>query len=163
MKDYKVFIPFPIVAVSYGYSESRIESIIPSGVYSVIEDTGSYEKNPSQVLIQFAGAEFWLYLSRHTPWDHFPVEGVFPVYQDFDFSFLYMDVSNEEMTENLQALRPASASVEEYVFGDADIWEEWEGFGSIRAAWLSAVMYDRSYYFVTRKRMDHIFTMALGD
>ena len=146
MKDYKIFI--------YKDSTFPVIGLVPAGVYDVVNDNETYDREPSWAEIELSGKFVKLPIARHTFYDDVLSCLPYPVSSDFSPSFL--NASTEaEMIDDLGGLRPYNLSVDEYLNGCES--DDWDGFdGDAERAWRSAVLNDWSHRFCTRKKLDKI-------
>ena len=153
------------------YAPSATEEEIPAGLYDVIKDNESYDQIPTIAHIdtlKAVGKTYEIYIDINTnlfSTNLFTTPNFLPVMPDFDPAILQRELTDGQMYEELEGLRPSFMTVEEYVHGTTSYETEmlkfisgddegWEGFESIRQAWQVAVMNDWVVIFTTRKAGD---------
>ena len=148
--DYKIYVPSTMW-------QDAVK--IPKGVYDVLSDNSSYDKEPSCATIQVAERKVLVpFITFSMIFYRFNNTVMYAVISDFEEKDFKQNLSEEEMWEDLEALRPHHMTVEEFVSGGVD----WDGFNSLKEAWQHAKLDDLSAYFVTKKRMNKIFAEVIS-
>jgi hypothetical protein len=142
--DYKIYVPA---------DTSHTEVEITAGVYTVHADNSSYDKLPNQAMIKPGDTHVWVphQLPRFGDEVRFDGSVFYAVHTEFDPDIL-LPVSEQQMWDDLEALRPADVSPEGYV--------GW--YNSLQDAWLSAVLVDNAANLITQKKIDRIFINAMS-
>lgn len=140
MKNYKIWI------------RKEVEGIKP-GVYAVSEDNESYNRIPCWCKLE-NGKEVSYFKSFDMLYGN-SEEPIIPVYEDFkieEYESL-LNLTEVEMIEDLEGLRPHFMTVDQFINGSFDWDFDWDGFKSVKEAWICARLHDWSCKFTSQHAM----------